>query len=86
MNKKLIKKLIIEALSQVYAGQTSVIGEPEVMGTRLQQDISLLKDYTQISNKIIDGAKTWKFEYKTDDSSYLSHIFVVQYPKTGLAK
>ena len=72
----IIRKMILEVISQ---------SELEPSGTKLQQDIDLLKNYTLIETKIISGANTWKFEFKTQDESYLSHAFIVQYPN-GVCK
>ena len=49
-------------------------------GHRFQDDIHFLKDYKEVSNREINGANTWKFEFKTSDNSYLSHAFIVEYP------
>jgi len=74
MSENYIKKLVTEALTQVFTG------EQQVTGAQLQQDVDLLKNYTQVSHRLIDSANTWKFEFQTEDKSYLSHVFVVLYP------
>lgn len=77
MDTKYIRKLVNEVLQ---AAADAVPGEQMLTGAQLQQDIDILKNYTKLGTRVIDGAKTWKFEFKTEDRSYLSHVFIVQYP------
>jgi hypothetical protein len=68
MNENSLKKLIVESTRRV------------LLEGHLQDDVSFLKDYHLLGSKMVNGAKTWKFEFKTPDNSYLSHAFFVQYP------
>lgn len=73
MDKNSLKKLISESVGEVFANQAQLSGS-------LKEDLNFLKDYDLLGSKMVNGAKTWKFEFKTSDNSYVSHAFFVQYP------
>lgn len=77
MKPNSFQKLIIEGVRAVWNTPAESSITP---GKALRDDVLFLKDYTLLGTKPINGAKTWKFEFKTPDSSYLSHAFFVQYP------
>lgn len=79
MNVKFIKKIVIEALQQ------QDVAGAAITSVGLQRDIHIITNYTLVKSKVINGANTWKFEYKTDDNSYMSNAFVVEYPN-GVCK
>lgn len=68
MRKNLLRKLVSEVINADSAG------------SKLQDDIGFLKDYKLVKSRVIDDAQTWKFEFKTDDNSYVSYAFFVMYP------
>jgi hypothetical protein len=47
---------------------------------RLQTDLGFLKPYKMVKSRVVDGARTFRFEFRTDDGSYYSHAFFVEYP------
>jgi len=57
-------------------------GEPgaATADEKLQRDVLFLKAYKLLGTNRVNGAKTWKFEFKTADNSYVSHALFVEYP------
>ena len=69
-----LRKLISEAVQQV------MLQPQPASGLSFQEDIHFLKDYNLVATREVNGASTFKFEFKTSDSSYMSHAFIVEYP------
>lgn len=71
-----LRKLIFEAI----AGQEAAID-----ASRMQQDMGFLNKYVLVKSKVINNARTFRFEFRTDDGSYWSYVLFVLYPN-GRAK
>jgi hypothetical protein len=54
--------------------------EEAVSVLKFQEDMPFLGKYKLDETRMINGAKTWRFEFSTDDNSYRSKVFLVGYP------
>ena len=69
--------MVTQVIQEVFTQGEPGAATPDM---KLQDDILFLKNYKLLGTSRINGAKTWKFEFKTPDNSYLSHAFFVEYP------